>query len=450
MFRHFSSPLSSFRSLCLLAGAVLCASCEKQEPAKETNHNTPPAEQKAVAVPEPAPVAQEKNTFEATILVANREEFKPTIMVDKLLVNPWGIALRPPGKGGHIWTSNAGNASTTLYIGDVPGEPLHQDGLKVVPMEGPLLSYEDGLPNVTGQVYNAASDIPGQPVEFAVKGPTSDYTSGKAVPLGEISGAAKFIFVTTDGTINAWRSKTAESMDMAIIVKDFSDKGKDQDHGLKYLPAYTGCAMTTTAFTKDSEGKPQADNRLYVTDFQNKRIQTFDNQWREITAKCPFPRPAGMPEEYSPYNIQWLGDRLCVAYAEIDYSADEPAVDVPGPGVGHIAFYDRDGKLLGELDDKGKLNSPWGVCVAPQGFGSFGGNLLVANFGDGSIAAFDMKTGKFHDFLRDRNHQQLNLDGIWGMVFGNGVSLGQADALYYTAGPNNEQDGVLGRLKFVE
>lgn len=385
------------------------------------------------------------NRFMETILVANRAEYKPAAFVDERVINPWGIALRPPGKGGHIWISNAGNASTTLYVGDANGQPLHQDGLKIVPLDGPLISYEDGLSNVTGQVYNAASDVPGQPAEFPVKGPSSDLTSGRPVPLGERSGPAKFVFVTTEGTINAWRAGTAESMDTAVIVKDFSDKGKHQVP-MKYLTAYTGVAMTTDAFTTDAAGRPAADNRLYVTDFNNGRIQVFNNRWEEITSQVPFARPPGLPENYSPYNIQWLGDRLCVAYAVINHDADEPAEDLPGEGHGHIAFFDRNGRLLGEMADQGKLNSPWGVAIAPQGFGDFGGDLLVANFGDGTIAAFNPKTGAFHDYLRNRTGEPLVLDGIWGLTFGNGVSLGDANSLYYTAGPNLEQDGVFGRV----
>ncbi|BCU77539.1 TIGR03118 family protein [Luteolibacter sp. LG18] len=391
---------------------------------------------------------QPGNQFEDTILVANRAEYHPTAFVDERVINPWGIALRPPGKGGHIWLSNAGNASTTLYIGDANGQPLRQDGLKVVTIDGPLISYEDGLSNVTGQVYNAASDVPGQPIEFPVKGPTSDLTSGKAVPLGERSGATKFVFVTTDGTINAWRAGTAESMDTAVIIKDFSDKGKDQV-SRPYLPAFTGVAMTTDSFTKGPNGEAIADNRLYVTDFNNARIQVFNNRWEEITDKVPFERPPGLPEEYSPYNIQWLGDKLCVTYAVINRAADEPGEDLPGEGSGRVAFFDRNGRLLKAMDDQGKLNSPWGVTLAPDGFGKFGGDLLVANFGDGTIAAYNTTTGAFHDYLRDRDGKPLALDGIWGLTFGNGVSLGDAKSLYYTAGPNQEQDGVFGRVTVV-
>src|SRR5689334_3966340 len=103
----------------------------------------------------------ERFAYDETILVANRKEFHPTAFVDPHLINPWGIALRPPGAGGHIWVSNAGNASTSLYIGDANGKPLFQDGLKLLSIDGPKISFEDGLPNVTGQVYNAASDFAG-------------------------------------------------------------------------------------------------------------------------------------------------------------------------------------------------------------------------------------------------------------------------------------------------
>ncbi len=416
----------------VFATAVSTVSCERREPSTKS------------------PVSQSANRFANTILVANRPEFKPTGFVDPSLVNPWGIALRPPGAGGHIWVSNAGSASTSLYIGDVNGEPIHQDGLKVIGIEGPLLSYEDGLSNVTGQVYNAASDFAGQPVEFPVKGKASNYTSGSPVPLGESSGPAKFVFVTTDGTINAWRAKTAESMDSVVIVKDFSDHGKDQDTQLPHLAAFTGVAMSTLAHTVDTSGNSIADNRLYVTDFQNKKILTMNNRWENISDKVTFARPAGMRDDFSPYNIQWIGDKLYVIYAVVNLDADDAAEDTPGKGNGHVVIYDRDGHIIQELADKDYLNSPWGVVIAPAGFGDFGGDILLANFGDGSIAAFHAGTGAFHDYLRDEAGQPLNLDGIWGLVFGNGVALGDAMSLYYTAGPNNEQDGVFGKVALVK
>jgi uncharacterized protein (TIGR03118 family) len=380
------------------------------------------------------------NAYSQKILVANRAGFEAGALIDKHLINPWGIALRPPGAGGHIWISNAGNASTSTYVGDAHGVPLHQDGLKIVFLKGPLISYEDGLANVTGQVYNAASDFSDQPLEFPVAGPASNLSGESPVAIGTITGSAKFVFVTTDGTINAWRSGTAASMDSAVIVKDYSDHGPDQIRSLTRLPAFTGVAMSTYAKTK---------NRLYVTDFQNGIIRVLDNQWGDITESVPFARPAGMKPELSPYNIQLLDGRLYVAFAVIDATAEEAAMDLPGPGAGRVVAYDLEGHIVQEFADAGHLNSPWGLAIAPKNFGALSEALLVANFGDGTIAAFNPATGVFRDYLRDAAGQPVNIDGIWGLAFGNGVSLGDADSLYFTAGPNAEQDGIFGRLRYA-
>ena len=380
------------------------------------------------------------NVYAQKILVANRPGFAADALIDPHMINAWGIALRPPGAGGHFWISNAGNLSTSTFIGDAHGEPLRQDGLKLVSLKGPLLSYEDGLANVTGQVYNAASDFPGQPVEFPVSGPASNLISGTPVPRGRSSGPAKFVFVTTDGTINAWRASTAESMDHAVIVKDYSDHGPDQIRGLRYLPAFTGVAISVNA---------KGGNRLYVTDFQNGIIRVIDNQWRDITDRVPFARPANLPAHWNPYNVQLLGDRLYVTFAAIDLTAEEAAFDAPGPGVGRVFAYDLDGRIVQQFADAGRLNSPWGLAIAPENFGALSRTLLVANFGDGTIAAFDPVTGEFRDYMRDADGKPIAIDGIWGLAFGNGVSLGDADSLYFTAGPNVEQDGIFGRLRFA-
>jgi uncharacterized protein (TIGR03118 family) len=132
----------------------------------------------------------------------------------------------------------------------------------------------------------------------------------------------------------------------------------------------------------------------------------------------------------------------------VDVDAEEPGTDVPGPGAGHVVAYDLSGHILQEFSDHDRLNSPWGLAIAPEKFGPFGGSLLVGNFGDGSIAAFDSATGEFKDYLRDNTGKPISIDGLWGLVFGNGVSLGDADSLNFTAGPNAEQDGIFGRLRY--
>ncbi|HEX2851595.1 MAG TPA: TIGR03118 family protein [Opitutaceae bacterium] len=379
------------------------------------------------------------NLYTQKILVANRPGLADGALIDQHLINPWGIALRPPGAGGHIWISNAGNASTSTFVGDANGVPLHQDGLKLVALDGPLVSYEDGVPNVTGQVYNIASDFPDQPLEFPVKGPASNLAKTSPTSLGVITGPAKFVFVTTDGTINAWRSSTSASMDSAVIVKDYSEHGPDQIRTLRSLPAFTGVAMSANA---------KGNNRLYVADFQNRTIRVLDNHWVDITEKVPFARPAGLPANYSPFNIQLLEGRLYVAFAALDVNAEEPATDVPGAGVGRIVAYDLDGKIIQDFGKSELLNSPWGVAIAPKNFGPFSGTLLVGNFGDGTMVAYDLATGKALDYLREASGEPIAIDGLWGIAFGNGVSLGDSDSLYFAAGPNLEQDGIFGRVRY--
>lgn len=396
------------------------------------------------------------DVYEVTNLIANKAIYNPTVMVDPYVRNPWGIALRPPGAGGHIWLSNALTGTTTTYIGDVNGIPLHQDGLKVIPIVAPPEDppgYAASIgqvyhATVTGQVYNAASDVPGQPIEFPVSGPAVDWSTNPVTPVGTISGSAKFVFVTTDGTINAWRGATSPGMTEAVIVKDYS-ASSGVDLGLDYTPGYLGVAMTTDAYKLDTGGNKVADNRLYATDFGNNRIQVFDNQWNDITASVPFERPADMQGDFRPCNAQYLGGRLYVAYAETAFELDDPTEELDVAGAGRIVAYDRDGHILQDFSDQSIMNAPWGLAIAPETFGKFGGDLLVANFGDGTIAAYDLTTGAALGYLEVEFGNPISIDGIWGITFGNGVSLGDANSLYFTAGPNGEQDGVFGKVTLV-
>jgi uncharacterized protein (TIGR03118 family) len=390
------------------------------------------------------------NAYDQTNLIANDAKYNPTVMVDPYLVDAWGIALRPPGAGGHIWISNAGTGTTTTYIGDVAGNPLHQDGLKVIPIVTSVRDMylddkrSDAIAQVTGQVYNSASDLTGQPLEFYVEGPANNFSDGSY--YGTDAGAAKFVFVTLDGTINAWRTKTDPGMQEAVVIKDYSMLDP-HSAGLETTPTYTGVAMTTDAFTTDAEGNKHVDNRLYVSDFGNNRIQVFDNQWNDITASVQFERPDDLSQAYHPYNVMELSDkRIYVAYAETAFEIDNPEEELPGPGVGRIVAYDRDGHIVQDYTDHDLLNDPWGMAIAPDNWGAFGGALLVANFGDGTIAAYDVDTGDSLGYLRDADGNVISIDGIWGLTFGNGWSLGDANSLYFTAGPDEERDGIFGKL----
>jgi uncharacterized protein (TIGR03118 family) len=373
--------------------------------------------------------------------VANKAEFHPQI-VDERMIDAWGIALRPPGAGGHIWISNAGSGTSSEYIGDVPGNPLHQDGLKLVVLDQPRFT-DHGRAFVTGQAYNSASDIPGQPEEFPVSGPADNRKKTPLEPIkGGYSGSAKFAFVTEDGCINAWSSNTAVAMGASPVIIDYSKTASSMPSRVNCV--FTGAAFTNNAFTSDAFAKA-GGNHLFVADIRNNLIRVFDNKWKDVTSAYHFQTPASVGQ-LSPFNILDLNGHLFVTYAEFDPDSDEGQEQVVGAGLGHVVEYNEDGTLVKDFNAHGTLNVPWGMAVAPANFGAFSNDLLVANFGDGTISAFDLNSGDFVGYMRDPDTKIISIDGIWGLTFGNGYSLGDAGALYFTAGPNNEEDGLFGRL----
>src|SRR5581483_10010822 len=296
---------------------------------------------------------------------------------------------------------------------------------------------------VTGQVYNAASDFAGQPVEFAVSGPAQNLSTDPPTTIsGGTSGSAKFIFVTEDGVINAWRSNTATAMTSAKVVIDYSKTAN-------YFPypensVFSGVAMTTNAASSAAYINA-GGNHLFTTDFRHNAIEVFDNQWHDVTGSYHFQTPASIGSLHA-FNVQDIAGHLFVTYADWNPDGDEGMEQNSGPGLGHVVEYSEDGSMLRDFDATNALNSPWGVAIAPGTFGRFANDLLVANFGDGTISAFDPATGAFLDDLRDPDGNIISIDGIWALAFGNGVSLGDAGALYFTAGPNAEQNGLFGRL----
>ena len=395
----------------------------------------------ALATPAALSARYAEPGYQPTILVANKAEYHPSI-VDEKMINAWGLALRPPGAGGHIWISNAGTGTSSEYIGDVAGNPLHQDGLKLVELDQPRFT-DHGYAFVTGQAYNAASDVPGQPVEFPVAGEAFNRKVAPPLPIkGGFAGAAKFVFVTEDGCINAWSASTAVAMTTAPVIVDYSKTAA-------HLPAaancvFTGVALTNNAFDTAAYAKA-GGNHLFAADHRNNVIRVFDHNWKDVTATYRFQTPASVGQLH-PYNILSLEGHLFVSYAEFDPDSDEGQEQILGPGRGHVVEYREDGTLVRDYATRGLLNAPWGMAIAPAGFGPFGGALLVGNFGDGTIAAFDRASGGFLGHLRGPDSKIVCIDGLWALAFGNGHSLGDAQALYFTAGPNGEEDGLFGRL----
>ncbi len=388
-----------------------------------------------------ASVRAQDNGFVQTNLVANQALYHPQI-VDPSMIDAWGIALRPPGAGGHIWVNNAETGTSVEYIGDVSGIPLHQDGLKSVALDTPRFT-DHGYAFVTGLVYNSVSDLKEQPVEFPVSGPANNYSTNPPTPIsGGTSGSAKFIFVTEDGVINAWRANTVVGMTGAPLIVDYSKTAA-------YFPYSANCVFSGVAMTLNAYNTPvyarAGGNHLFATDFRNDAIEVFDHQWKDVTKSYHFQEPSDVGHLHV-FNIADLAGHLYVAYAMFNAAGDEGMEEVDGAGYGHVVEYNEDGSLVKDFTDKGKLNAPWGMALAPAGFGEFGGDLLVANFGDGTIAAFNPTTGDFIGDLKDPNGKTVVIDGLWALTFGNGVSLGDAHSLYFTAGPNKEHDGVFGKL----
>jgi uncharacterized protein (TIGR03118 family) len=208
---------------------------------------------------------------------------------------------------------------------------------------------------------------------------------------------------------------------------------------------FSGVALTNNPVNSDAY-KKAGGNHLFATDIRNNAIVVFDNRWKDVTKSYHFQTPKTVGELH-PFNIVDLNGHLFVAYGEFDPNSDEGQEQIADPAAGHIVEYTEDGKLVKDFfAGHGVLNLPWGMAIAPASFGKYANDLLVANFGDGTIAAFDLKSGDFAGYLRDPDTKIISIDGIWGLAFGNGVSLGDANALYFTAGPNSEQDGEFGRL----
>jgi uncharacterized protein (TIGR03118 family) len=180
--------------------------------------------------------------------------------------------------------------------------------------------------------------------------------------------------------------------------------------------------------------------RLYAADFHHGRIDVFDDGFHSV------PLPAGafhdrlIPRGFAPFNVQELGGKLYVAYAKQDADAED---EVAGHGLGFVDVYRPDGTLVQRLARRGHLDAPWGLAIAPKGFGRFGGAVLVGNFGDGRIHAYDARTGAFRGTLRDERHRPIVVDGLWGLRFGNGVTASPG-TLIFSAGPDDENHGLLG------
>ncbi len=183
----------------------------------------------------------------------------------------------------------------------------------------------------------------------------------------------------------------------------------------------------------------------YLTNFRTASVDVMKGSGGAPSLTGTFTDPS-LPAGYAPFDIANLGGILYVTYAVQDGTKHD---DVAGAGNGIVDAFDLNGNFLGRLVTGGALDSPWGLALAPAGFGDVGGDLLVGNFGDGSIHAYNPTTGALVETLTDANGNPLVIDGLWGLKFGNGGSAGPTSTLYFTAGPDGESHGLFGELNAV-
>jgi uncharacterized protein (TIGR03118 family) len=335
----------------------------------------------------PAAAAQPGNAYHQTNLVSDLPGMAQLTAPD--LVNPWGLAAGPTTPA---WVADNGTDKATIYRGFVNGSPITKASL--------VVSIPGGAP--TGEVFNP--------------------TSGFVVRSGDASGASLFIFDSEAGLVTGWNPGVpppppSTQAQVGASVPD---------------AIYKGLAIASTA----------GGTFLYGANFHQGRIDVFDQAFNLVHLSGGFQDPE-IPAGFAPFNVQELGGLLYVTYAKQDADAED---EVAGPALGFVDVYSTSGQLLRHLIEHGQLNAPWGLALAPAGFGRFGGALLVGNFGNGRINAYDPNTGEFLGRLRHEDGTPIQIDGLWALRFGNGVT-GNPSTLLFTAGIDDEAHGLFGAIE---
>jgi uncharacterized protein (TIGR03118 family) len=334
---------------------------------------------------------------------------------DPNLVNPWGITEGPTSP---FWVADNGAGVSTLYSVPGGGAPV-----SIVPRVFSIPSPGDPLGRSgtpTGAVFN--TDQMAQGFKVAGFDRNNNATSAPAV----------FIFATEDGTIVGWNPNVNPSGFAAslagtygIIAVDNSTKPTAAEGAV-----YKGLAIAT-----DAGGA----TFLYATNFRAGTVEIYDASFHFVRA---FTDPH-VPNGYAPFNVVLIGGKLFVTYAKQDAAKED---DVALPAHGLVDIFDLSGHMLTRFAQHGHLNSPWGVVQAPANFGDSAGAILIGNFGDGRIHAFDPDTGKSLGSVTNSLGQEIVIDGLWSMTVGNGHGGGDAGTIYFTAGPNGEKNGLFGSL----
>ena len=308
----------------------------------------------------------------------------PAAHTDTQLKNGWGLAARPTSPW---WVADNGTNLSTLY-------------------------------DSTGAKQALAVSVAGGPT-----GMVANLTTSFVVGSGTTARPALFIWASEDGIIRGWNPTSSATT--ALVAVDNSP-----EHAI-----YKGLAIAT------GPDGPE----LYVTDFHNAKVDVYGGNWAPINTPGAFVDPK-LPAQYAPFGIQTIGTRIFVTYAKQGKGAED---ERHAEGLGIVDVYDTAGTLLGRVAMHHHLNAPWGLALAPASFGPFAGDLLVGNFGSGRINAYEEQpNGTFEPRgeLRGEDGKPIEIDGLWALEFGNAGANGSPDTLFFTAGPNDENDGLFGSI----
>jgi uncharacterized protein (TIGR03118 family) len=326
-----------------------------------------------------------------TDLTADNSSTSPAPNIDPNLVNAWGMSR---SSGSPWWISDNGTGLATLY----DGTGLPQSLVVTIP----LPNGQSGASAPTGTVFNAFNGA------FEL-----------APGLRSI-----FLFATEDGTIAGWNPNVNTTN--AVIKVDDSGEGA----------IYKGCAIAMT----------NSGPRLYVTNFATGQVDVYNKRFKEIEVAGGF-ADSMLPVNYAPFGIQNVGGNIIVTFAQRKPGSKD---ENHGPGKGYVDIFDTDGNLLLRLRHNSTMNAPWGIAQAPGDFGAFSHRLLIGNFGDGFVNAYNAVSGKREGTLLDANGAPIWIDGLWSLSFGgDNTSSGLATELFFTAGPNDEGDGIFGKLTAI-
>ena len=312
---------------------------------------------------------------------------------DANLVNPIGIT---PGAGDSFWIAVNGNGNATVYNSAGAAQPS---------AASPTLI---GVPGPVGSPASSPTGI------------VRHTGAGFAISAGTAAAPSAYLFATNGGIIAGWNG--AINAAHAVTAIDHSSSG-DVFKGLAIIGSGQGA-------------------RIYATDFYNGRIEEFNSRFQPVALNAKAFKDIEVPAGYAPFGIQALHNKLYVSYARQDAAG---ATDNPGPAQGIVDMYNASGKLLKRVGTGGDLNSPWGMAIAPPGWGVYQGDLLVGNEGDGTIAIFDRKNNFVGQVIDPASlaGAPLVIDGLWGLTTGVGKS---GKTVFFTAGPNLQADGLFGTL----